>query len=63
MANAAAVPEENAKLLANLLPQRRGLKVNGQLASELGSVPILHMRHFMTTGELSEELVKDIQAR
>jgi len=38
-------------------------KVGGRTAAEVGGEPILHMRHFQRTGELSHELVADIQGR
>lgn len=63
VAQAVAETEKNTALLESLLPQRRGLKVNGVLASELGSQPIIHMRHLMTTGKISDELISDVQAR
>jgi len=65
VANAVSEPGEmdNSKLLESLLPQRRGMKVNGVLASTLGSQPILHMRHLMTTGKISDELINDVYSR
>merc|ERR1719421_300084 len=44
VANAIAESDSDDKFLQSLLPQRRGMKVNGVLASTLGSQPILHMR-------------------
>ena len=63
VANALTDTEANAAELESLLPQRRGLKVNGELASTLGSQPILHMRHLMTTGKISDELINDVYSR
>lgn len=62
----AMVVAEHGPTTANLekfLPLRRGIKVQGHLAAELGSQPILHMRHFMANGQLSDELVNDVCAR
>ncbi len=38
-------------------------RIAGRTAADLGSEPILHMRHFSEHGELSEALVKDVQDR
>ena len=37
--------------------------IGGETVSELGSVPIVHMKQFMTDGKFSDVLVKDIKSR
>ncbi len=37
--------------------------IGGRTVADLGSEPILHMRHFQRTGRLSDELVADVLAR
>lgn len=37
--------------------------IGGRTAADLGSQPILHMRHFQTTGKLPQSLVDDIRNR
>ena len=49
--------------LGGFLPLRRGATMGGRPASELGSVPILHMRSLATTGQLPPELIDDILTR
>lgn len=49
--------------LAPFEPKRYVERVRGRSAAELGGEPILHMRHFQQNGELSKELVSDIQNR
>ena len=38
-------------------------KVDGRTAADIGSEPILHMRHFQKTGALSDALVADVLHR
>jgi len=49
--------------LEGFLPRRRGAKVDGRPAAELGTLPILHMRDLSRTGELPPALVKDLLTR
>mmetsp|Transcript_45824 Transcript_45824/g.62400 ORF Transcript_45824/g.62400 Transcript_45824/m.62400 type:complete len:540 (-) Transcript_45824:277-1896(-) len=59
-------PVNNAEMLKGLLPPKRHLSIAGEAGrdmSELGSVPIHHMRHLMHNGSLSDDLVADIESR
>lgn len=49
--------------LAPFLPRTCVQDIGGRTAAELGGEPILHMRHFQRTGELSDELIADIRGR
>lgn len=49
--------------LAPYHPRKYVELVGGRTAAEVGGEPILHMRHFQRTGELSAELVRDITER
>jgi quinolinate synthase len=49
--------------LESFRPRKYTDSVGGRTAAEVGGEPILHMRHFQRTGELSEELVADIRVR
>jgi len=65
-AEAAASSRSEAKhgeQLEGFLPRRRGAKVDGRPAAELGTLPILHMRDLSRTGQLSPALVKDLLER
>ncbi len=53
--------EEEA--LTSYAPRSYDEPIGGRTAADLGSEPILHMRHLQRTGELSEELVADITGR
>jgi quinolinate synthase len=44
-------------------PRSYDEKIAGRTAADLGSEPILHMRHLQRTGRLSEELVEEIVSR
>ncbi len=57
-----ALPDDTGELDA-FRPRAYTEPVAGTTAAEIGSQPILHMRHFQRTGELSAELVADIKAR
>lgn len=53
--------ENEMKLRSHLPPQRlAGMKINGRDAIDLGSEPILFMRHFMKENSMPPELVKKI---
>jgi len=55
--------KDAVKLMAHLPPQRlAGKKINGKDAIDLGSEPIIFMRHFMTEKSLPESLVRKIMA-
>lgn len=49
--------------LEGFLPKRRAFTVKGEDQTQLGVLPILHMRHLMANGSLSDELVSDVQNR
>uniref|UniRef100_A0A7S1JCH1 quinolinate synthase n=1 Tax=Eutreptiella gymnastica TaxID=73025 RepID=A0A7S1JCH1_9EUGL len=51
------------KELSKLLPRKYTELVRSRTAAEVGGESILHMRHYKKTGQLSEELVKDIESR
>lgn len=54
---------DEVKLKSHLPPQRLlGMKINGKDAIDLGSEPILYMRHFMKEKSMPESLVKKITA-
>jgi len=54
---------DEVKLRSHLPPQRlTGMKINGNDAIDLGSEPILFMRHFMKEKSLPEILLKKITA-
>eukprot|EP00271_Cylindrocystis_brebissonii_P012851 TRINITY_DN32366_c0_g1_i1.p1 TRINITY_DN32366_c0_g1~~TRINITY_DN32366_c0_g1_i1.p1 ORF type:complete len:764 (-),score=100.08 TRINITY_DN32366_c0_g1_i1:934-3225(-) len=50
-------------LLAGYAPEAFAEIVDERRVADVGSEPILHMRHFQKTGKLSEELVADIMSR
>lgn len=55
--------KDEVKLRSHLPPQRLvGKKINGNDAIDLGSEPILHMRHFMKEKSMPENLVKKVTA-
>lgn len=55
--------ENELKLKSHLPPQRlQGKKINGIDAIDLGSEPIIFMRHFMKEKSLAESLVEKIRA-
>ncbi|CAM9871540.1 unnamed protein product [Ectocarpus sp. 4 AP-2014] len=54
-----AVPD----VLKGFLPKRRAFTIDGQDKTELGVVPIMHMRDLMKNGALSDDLVSDVQSR
>lgn len=55
--------KDELKLKSHLPPQRlQGKKINGIDAIDLGSEPIIFMRHFMKEKSLSESLVRKIKA-
>lgn len=49
--------------LAGYRPKVYTERVAGRTAADLGSEPILHMRHFQTHGALSDTLVDDVRSR
>ncbi|MFT4625725.1 MAG: quinolinate synthase [Myxococcota bacterium] len=49
--------------LGRYAPRTYTEDVGGRTAAEVGSEPILHMRHFQQHGELSAELIADIRGR
>lgn len=49
--------------LAGFRPKVYREPVAGRTAADIGSEPILHMRHFQRTGRLSDELVTDVVRR
>ena len=49
--------------LAPFEPKRYVERVKGRSAADVGGEPILHMRHLQQHGELSKELIADIQGR
>ena len=52
---------DDIKLKAHLPPQRlTGKKINGEDAIDLGSEPILYMRHFMQNKTMPEKLVQKL---
>ena len=57
--NCVAKAQERA--LVPFRPKEYGERTNGKSVSELGTMPILQMRHFQKTGNLSDELVAKIQ--
>ena len=44
-------------------PRKYVEQIGGRTAADLGGEPILHMRHFQRTGELSDALVTDMETR
>jgi quinolinate synthase len=54
-------PEEAR--LAPFRPRTWQETIEGRSIADLGTVPILHMRHFQRTGVLPEALVADVRAR
>lgn len=51
------------KLKSHLPPQRlNGMKINGEDAIDLGSEPILYMRHFMQNKAMPEKLVQKLSS-
>jgi hypothetical protein len=44
-------------------PRKYSQEIRGRTAADLGGEPILHMRAFQRTGELSEALVGDVLSR
>jgi len=53
--------EDIARLRGHLPPDRlQGKMLGGVKATDLGSEPILHMRHFMKEGSMSDDLVRRI---
>lgn len=49
--------------LVAFFPRKYVEKIGGRSAAEVGGEPILHMRHFQRTGELSSVLLDDIRGR
>eukprot|EP00752_Nemacystus_decipiens_P017890 g16039.t1 len=49
--------------LSGFLPKRRAFTVGGEDKTELGVVPIMHMRDLMKSGALSDDLVSDVRSR
>ncbi len=49
--------------LTPMFPRQYTETIAGRSAADLGGEPILHMRHFQRSGELSEALVADIKGR
>ena len=52
--------------LSNLVPfepRKYAQQIRGRTAADLGGEPILHMRAFQRTGELSDALVSDVLTR
>jgi quinolinate synthase len=46
--------------LIRFYPRKYTERIGGRSAADLGGEPILHMRHFQRTGELSDALMQDI---
>jgi hypothetical protein len=44
-------------------PRKYSQEIRGRTAADLGGEPILHMRAFQRSGELSEELMSDVLQR
>jgi quinolinate synthase len=55
------VAEAQESALAPFRPREYAERMNGKSVSELGTIPILQMRHFQKAGNLSDELVASIQ--
>ena len=55
--------KDSDAVLQQLEPRKYSETVGGKTFAEVGTVPILHMRHFQKNKELSGELVADILAR
>ncbi len=53
----------DAPELAGFRPKTYTALVQGRTAADVGSEPILHMRHFQKHGELPQALVTDVQNR
>jgi quinolinate synthase len=53
----------NAPALKGFRPRTYTARIQGRTAADLGSEPILHMRHFQKHGELPAALVNDVQTR
>jgi quinolinate synthase len=49
--------------LQSYAPRKYTEQVGGRSAAEVGTEPILHMRHFQRTGKLPDALVRDVQGR
>ena len=49
--------------LAGFVPRAYTEQIAGRTAADLGSEPILHMRHFQTHGEMPAALVDDVMQR
>ncbi|MEZ4318636.1 MAG: quinolinate synthase NadA [Myxococcota bacterium] len=49
--------------LSGFRPKKYTARIAGRSAADLGSEPILHMRHFQKHGVLSEALVQDVLSR
>lgn len=49
--------------LARFFPRKYVETIGGRTAADLGGEPILHMRHLQRTGQLSDDLVADIERR
>ena len=54
---------EPASTLVPFEPRKYVQQIRGRTAADLGGEPILHMRGFQRTGELSEGLVQDVLSR
>jgi quinolinate synthase len=50
-------------VLAPYHPKEYAERIDGRTTAEVGGQPILHMRHFQKTGELSPALVDDVVSR
>lgn len=56
-----AVGTDKESRFASFFPRTYSERIAGRTAASLGSEPILHMRHFQTTGELPSALVEHVQ--
>ena len=60
------IPEEFTSVapagLKKYQPKTKDNKINGVPVVDAGGVPIIHMRHLMRTGRLSEDLVAHIES-
>ena len=59
----ARIGVDSADELAPFEPKKYSETIDGRTAAELGGEPILHMRAFQQTSELSEALVNDVLER
>ena len=58
-----AADGSHAAGLKGFRPKTYTARIQGRTAADIGSEPILHMRHFQKHGELPQALVDDVQSR